>query len=74
MIVANFMQITLPEMADTITFFCRHLNKAQHNYRHALENGRTGDAQNIFKKIVHFQRALQALEHIEPVGDERDEE
>lgn len=64
----------LPEPADTIVFFRRHLNKAQHNYRHALENGRTGDAQNIFKKIVHFQRALQALEYIEPVGDERDEE
>ena len=63
-----------PEPADTIEFFCRQLNKAQHNYRHALENGRTGDAQNILKKIVHFQRALQALEHIEPVGDDRDEE
>ena len=64
----------LPEMADTITFFRRQLNKARHNYRHALENGRTGDAQNISKKIVHFQRALQALEHIEPVGDDRYEE
>lgn len=47
---------------ETIEFFRKLLTKTEWNLRYAEGMGRTKDAENIRKKIVHYQRAIEALE------------
>ena len=56
-------------MTETIEFFRKMLNKCEWNLRYAEGAGRTEDAENIRKKIVHYQRAIEALEK---VNEEKD--
>ena len=49
-------------MTETIEFFRKMLNKCEWNLRYAEGAGRTKDAENIRKKVEHYQRAIEALE------------
>ena len=49
-------------MNETIKFFQKMLTKCEWNLRYAEGMGRVNDAENIRKKIVHYQRAIDALE------------
>lgn len=49
-------------MDETIEFFRKLLTKTEWNLRYAEGMGRVKDAENIRKKIVHYQRAIEALE------------
>ena len=51
-------------MDETIKFFKKMLTKCEWNLRYAEGAGRTEDAENIRKKIVHYQRAIEALERM----------
>lgn len=51
-------------MTETIEFFRKMLNKCEWNLRYAESAGREKDAENIRKKIVHYQRAIEALEKV----------
>lgn len=52
-------------MDETIKFFQKLLRKTEWNLRYAEGMGRVKDAENIRKKIVHYQRAIEALENEE---------
>lgn len=49
-------------MDETIKFFRKLLAKTEWNLRYAEGMGRVKDTENIRKKIVHYQRAIEALE------------
>ena len=51
-------------MDETIKFFKKMLTKCEWNLRYAESAGREKDAENIRKKIVHYQRAIEALEKV----------
>lgn len=55
-------------MDETIEFFQKLLRKTEWNLRYAEDMGRTKDAENIRKKIVHYQRAIEALERMKENG------
>ena len=55
-------------MDETIKFFQKMLTKCEWNLRYAEGAGRTEDAENIRKKIVHYQRAIEALERMKENG------
>ena len=51
-------------LAESIDFFRKLLRKTEWNLRYAEGMGRVKDAENIRKKIVHYQRAIEALEKL----------
>lgn len=55
-------------MDETIKFFQKMLTKCEWNLRYAESTGRENDAENIRKKIVHYKRAIQALERMKENG------
>ena len=56
-------------MDETIKFFKKMLTKCEWNLRYAESAGRENDAENIRKKVEHYQKALEALEK---VNEEKD--
>lgn len=49
-------------LTETTEFFRKLLAKTEWNLRYAEGMGRVKDAENIRKKIMHYQRAINALE------------
>lgn len=49
-------------LTETTEFFRKLLAKTEWNLRYAEGMGRVKDAENIRKKVVHYQRAIEALE------------
>ena len=51
-------------MDETIKFFQKMLTKCEWNLRYAEGAGRMQAAENIRKKVEHYQRAIDALERM----------
>ena len=65
----NSPTVFVNDMSDTFQFFTKLFIKASKSFQTALNQGKTTEAENINKKIVHYMRALAALRIVAKGGE-----